>query len=231
MFSRADLVIADTTLHAQFFIEILNASAEKTHVIPVGAEEPLFSEQPYDSSQRTEVLFFGSFIHLQGPDVIIKAARLVPELQWIMLGNGPLLESCRNLARGMDNISFEHWLPYSELPGRIGTADILLGIFGQSPKAGRVIPNKVYQALACGRPVITRHSDAYPASIRDNSDNGITFIPPGDAPALAAAVRAMVGPGVPLSLRCHRARQIYECCFSEEMLKKALHDALGSLQL
>ncbi len=230
MFSRADLVIADTALHAQFFIETLNAFPENIHVIPVGAEEPLFSEQPYEASQPTEVLFFGSFIHLQGPEVIIKAAKLVPELKWTMLGNGPLLESCRNLAEGMDNIRFEDWLPYPDLPGRIGKADILLGIFGQSPKAGRVIPNKVYQSLACGRPLITRQSGAYPASITDNSDNGITFIPPGDAPALAAAVRAMVGSEVPLSLRCHQARQIYERCFSEEMVKKALHAALESLQ-
>lgn len=231
MFSRADLVIADTTLHAQFFVETLNAPPEKIHVIPVGAEEPLFSEQPYEASQRIEVLFFGSFIDLQGPEVIVKAAELVPELQWTMLGNGPLLEKCRNLAGAINNVRFEDWLPYRELPGRIGRADILLGIFGQSPKAGRVIPNKAYQSLACGRPLITRQSDAYPPSFNDNSNDGITFVPPGDAPALAAAVRAISQSDLPISLRCRQARLIYERCFSEEIIKKALHNALGSLQL
>lgn len=231
MFSRADLVIADTTLHAQFFIETLNASPENIHIIPVGAEESLFSKQPYKPAKQTEVLFFGSFIQLQGPEVIVNAARLAPELQWTMLGNGPLLKTCRQLSSDLDNISFEDWLPYGELATRIGKADILLGIFGQSPKAGRVIPNKVYQALACGRPLVTRHSDSYPAILRDNSESGIIFIPPGDPPALAAAVRMIVNSKVTFSQRCNQARLTYEGYFSEKFVKKALHTALASLRL
>lgn len=231
MFSRADLVIADTSLHAQFFRETLNASPENIHVIPVGAEEPLFSWQPYKPSQLTEVLFFGSFIQLQGPEVIVKAARLAPELHWTMLGSGPLLRTCQQLSSDMDNISFEEWLPYDQLPGRIGKADVLLGIFGQSPKSGRVIPNKVYQALACGRPLVTRHSDSYPTILKNNSESGITFVPPGDPSALAAGVRTLVNSETTVSQRCYQARSTYESYFSKKFVKKALHTALASLQL
>ncbi len=229
MFSRADVVIADTASHAQFFIETLSASPEKTHVIPVGAEEPLFCKQPFDRPGPTEVLFFGSFIHLQAPEVIVEAARLVPELRWTMLGDGPLLETCRTSSSALDNIRFEKWLPYKQLPGRIGKADILLGIFGSSPKAGRVIPNKVYQALACGRPLVTRDSDAYPDKIKDNWGHGIYFIPPDDPEALAATVRSLVKSDMVFSLRCEHARLTYERYFSEKFIKQSLYTALASL--
>jgi len=231
MFSTADLVIADTKPHAQFFIETLHASPEKTHVVPVGAEEPPFINQPYRATGQTEILFYGSFINLQGPDVIVKAARLVPELQWTLLGDGPLLETCRSLSRGMDNIRFEKWLPYEQLPARIGRADILLGIFGSSPKAGRVIPNKVYQGLACGRPIVTRNSTAYPTEIRDHSNPGIYLIPPDNPPALANAVRAICKSELSISLRCSEARLLYKNYFSEQFIKKSLQAALASLPL
>jgi glycosyltransferase involved in cell wall biosynthesis len=45
LFSGADLVIADTSPHARFFIEKLSAPGKRTYVIPVGAEESLFKQQ------------------------------------------------------------------------------------------------------------------------------------------------------------------------------------------
>ena len=45
-------------------------------------------------------------------------------------------------------------------------ADACLGIFGTSPKARAVIPNKVYDALACARPVITADTPAIAELLR-----------------------------------------------------------------
>ncbi len=231
MFSQADMLLADTSPHGRFFIETLDASAETVHVVPVGAEEVLFPQQPHTNAQHTEVLFYGSFISLQGPEVIVEAAALVPELQWTMVGNGPLLDTCRLLGRELDNLRFEKWLAYEALAERIGRASILLGIFGSSPKAGRVIPNKVYQSLAVGRPVITRCSDAYPAGLMDNPNCGITSIPPGDPQALAEAVQRLADPRVSFSKRCSQARDSYERYFSEKQVQRALLSALSSIQL
>jgi len=89
--------------------------------------------------------------------------KIIP-VNWVFLGDGPLLDKCRKITAGLTNVAFENRLPYLELPSRIRRADILLGIFGDTPKTRRVIPNKVFQSMACGRPVITAATPAYPQS-------------------------------------------------------------------
>lgn len=230
LFSRADIVVADTLLHADFFVEKLAAPADSTHVIPVGAEEALFMPQPARPlTANPEVLFFGSFINLQGPQYIIDAARQVPGVRWTLLGDGPLRSHCEALARGVNNLCFENWLPYKQLAERIGQADVLLGIFGDSAKAGRVIPNKVYQALACGRPVVTRVSKAYPPELQDSQNTGLFLVDPANPAALAGAVTALVSKGPEFSSLSEQASRTYEQYFSEKRIEKGLLDVLAAL--
>lgn len=232
LFSRADIVIADTQLHADFFIEELAAPADRTRVIQVGAEEPLFASlPPRPFTTPAEILFFGSFIELQGPQHIVEAARLVPEARWTLLGDGSLRSHCESLAREVPNIHFEKWMPYQELPERIGRADILLGIFGDSPKAGRVIPNKVYQALACGRPVVTRVSEAYPRELYDSQQAGLFFVAPADPVALASMVRSLISDTTGLSSLAEQAATTYEKYFSAQRIGQELLEVLSALDL
>lgn len=232
LFSRADIVVADTRLHADFFVEKLGAPADRTHVIPVGADESLFTPQPCrPHTAIPEILFFGSFIELQGPQHIINAARQVSGVRWTLLGDGPLRSHCETLGRGINNLHFENWLPYEQLADRIGQATVLLGIFGDSAKAGRVIPNKVYQALACGRPVVTRVSKSYPPELQDSPNVGLVFVPPADPAALAGAVSSLISLGTELSVVGEQAGRTYDHYFSEKRIEKGLLDVLAALDL
>jgi glycosyltransferase involved in cell wall biosynthesis len=70
--------------------------------------------------------------------------------------------------------------------GTIRASDLCLGIFGESGKASRVIPNKVYEAMAVGKAVITGDSPAARELLRDEVD--CLLCRRGDPAALAEAI-------------------------------------------
>jgi glycosyltransferase involved in cell wall biosynthesis len=83
------------------------------------------------------------------------------------------------------------WVDYERLPGEIRSAGCALGIFGTSAKASRVIPNKAFQALACGAPLVTADTPAARELLRDGES--ALLVPAGDPEALAAAVVRLRG--------------------------------------
>ncbi|MDH4318505.1 MAG: glycosyltransferase, partial [Desulfobulbaceae bacterium] len=194
----ADLVILDTRSHADFFVDKFHIPREKTTAVPVGAEENRFYPRvgPDGTNKRheTTVLFYGQFIPLHGIATIIEAARLMrnDEVRWIIIGSGQEEEKIRAMLREdpLSKMEWLPWVPYEQLIDRIAEADICLGIFGDSEKASRVIPNKVYQILAVGKPLITRDSPAA-RELLSPSDPGIILVHPADPSDLAAAVRRL----------------------------------------
>ncbi len=232
LLKSADGVLADTSAHARFFRETLGVSESKIHVVPVGAEQALFTPAPHPPNDPIKVLFFGSFLALQGPEIIVEAARSYrgPAVRWRLIGRGPLLADCQALATGLDNVEFHDWLPYAQLPAAIQHADILLGVFGTTPKADRVIPNKVYQALACGKPLITRRAGAYPDELMSATDNGITWVEAGDAAALATALRALSTQPERLAKLGVQTYAAYKKYFSDARVVETLHEALVKLE-
>ena len=230
LFAGADLVLADTACHADYFVRTLGVSPERVRVVYVGADETLFAPAPSDAAREADapldVLFYGSFIPLHGAQTIIEATRCYqgPPVRWSLLGDGPARAECERVAAGLGNVIFEPPVPYAQLPAHIRRADILLGVFGTTQKAGRVIPNKVFQALATGRPVITRESEAYPPEARD--PDSFAFVPPGDPQALAAAVAAWASEPARLVARNRAARGAYDVCFSSAVVRRQLETAL-----
>jgi len=234
LFQCADMVIADTPEHARFFRDVLGVSDGKLHIVFVGAEEPFFFPAPPQERAAAEplhVLFFGSFIGLQAPQLIVQAARRHRgrTVIWHLLGSGPLLDECRKLAIGLDNVVFEKRISYETLPRRIHQADLVLGIFGDTHKSGRVIPNKVYQALACARPVVTCRADAYPEELRNDDNAGILWVSPGSSAAIADQVAQIAAHKERLADLSQRAQATYQRWFSNNTVKRQLADMLERL--
>ena len=100
-----------------------------------------------------------------------------------MVGSGQL-EALAAVAP--PNVERLPWISYEQLPGEYRRAGCALGIFGTSGKAARVIPNKAYQALACGTPLVTADTPAARELLR--AEESALLVPPGDAEALADAV-------------------------------------------
>lgn len=234
LFARADRVLADTPAHADYFAETLGIPRARIAVVYVGAESAQFRPQPaaeHNAAAPLEVLFYGSFIPLQGPATVVEAARRYqgPPVRWVLLGDGPLRKGCEARAVGLNNVAFEDWLPYEQLPARIQRADVLLGVFGTTPKAGRVIPNKVFQALAVGKPVVTRDASAYPADLLATESSGLVWVDAGDAQGLAERIAALAADRAALRRLGEASAQTSQTYFSEAVVRRQLRDALEGL--
>ncbi len=109
-----------------------------------------------------------------------------------LAGTGQLLPEMKALASslGLKNVTFiDRFVKEDELAGMISNADICLGIFGKSDKALRVIPCKVYNCLAIGKPLITARTLATDGVLTHNEN--VCFCSPGDPESLAEALLAL----------------------------------------
>ena len=184
-FRAADRVVADTAAQARFFAEL--AGLGEVDVCFVGAEERLFDPgwQPPD---RFAALFVGKLIPLQGVETILAAARIASDIPFRIVGSGQLSPL---LVHKPPNVEQVPWVPYELLPHELRRAGCALGIFGTTGKARRVIPNKAFQALATGAPLVTADTPAARELLVDGES--ALLVPPGDAAALAEAVSRLAG--------------------------------------
>ena len=178
----ADLVVADTETNARFLADLAGLPPGKVEVCFVGAEERVFVPG-WDAAQPFTALFVGKLIPLHGVETVLEAARIAPDLRFRIIGSGQLDEL---LTRRPANVEHVPWVDYERLPHELHSAGCALGVFGTSEKAGRVIPNKAFQALACGGPLITADTPAARELLVD--EESALLVRPGDAEALAMAV-------------------------------------------
>lgn len=176
-----------------------------------GLAGPISADPP---GSRLELVHVGSHIPLHGGDVMLAA---LTELQrrgaasstaprsgvtesavrtpatmptLTMIGEGRRRAPLERAARqaGLP-VVFEPSLPFEAMRARLRSAALVLGTFGRGVKAEAVVPQKVLDALACGRPLIT--SDTAPQRRACADGEAARLVPPGDPDALADAISAM----------------------------------------
>jgi glycosyltransferase involved in cell wall biosynthesis len=189
----ADRVVLDTEAHARLFRELYDLPAARTAAVFVGADCDMFAAAPppASASDETTILFYGQFIPLHGIETIVRAAQASAERpwRWVLIGRGQEEDRIRGLIEAGPTARLEWipWVPYEDLVSWIAGADICLGIFGDTGKASRVIPNKVFQILCAGRPLVTRDSPAIRELLTEPSP-GVYLVRPADPQALIEAV-------------------------------------------
>ena len=181
----ADLVVTDTGANADFLADFACLPRSRVEVCLVGAEDRLF-RPGWQAADPWTCLFVGKLIPLHGLETILAAARLAPDVPFRLVGSGQLEPA---LADRPPNVNWLPWVEYELLPQELHRAGCALGVFGRSPKAARVIPNKAFQALACGTPLVTAATPGASELLVDGES--ALLVPPGDPQALADAVRRL----------------------------------------
>ena len=187
----SDTVIVDTRSHGAFFSQLYDVPVEKFQRVFIGAD-PIFKPTAPVAHNTVKVLFYGTFIPLQGVEYIVHAANLLkdePDLKFEIIGRGQTRGKILRLADQLKigNIDFIEWVDRYELVKRIADADICLGgQFGLTPKADLVIGYKCYQMMACGKAIIISDSRGNRELLSHGTD--CYMCKSGDAHDLAGAI-------------------------------------------
>ena len=208
----ASVVVADTRANADHLAQAGALDPERVEVCFVGAEERLF-RPGWSPREPFTCLFVGKLIPLHGLETILAAARAAPEVPLRLVGSGQLEKA---LADRPPNVEWVRWVDYERLPDELRAAGCALGIFGKSAKAQRVIPNKAFQALACGTPLVTADTPAARELLVH--EVSALLVPPGDPGALAAALRRLAADADLRRRLSEGGRAAYEAHASEAVL-------------
>ena len=190
---NANLILSDTRTHVKYYSYFYNVEFSKCRRVLVGSHyEFVYPRRTKKEDDCFLVIFWGGFIPLQGVKCIIRAAKLLEnnkDVKFELRGFGQTHSEALELSRSLrvKNVTFvPKWVSYNDLPNYIAKADICLGIFGETKKAQRVIPNKAVEALAMKKPLITGDSPAAREILKD--EENCVLVPMADPKALAEAI-------------------------------------------
>ena len=163
----ADLILLDTQAQIDYFVNTYKINKEKFVRIFVGANNKIYFPQKNKKEVNKFIVHWHGFIvPFYAVKIIIQAAEILKNnsdiLFKIVTRNNKQAQKVKKLAKelNLQNIKFYKEKTFAGLAKFINLADICLGIFGNNTKAKIVIPNKIYEAIACFKPVITANHNA-----------------------------------------------------------------------
>jgi colanic acid biosynthesis glycosyl transferase WcaI len=174
-------------------------AGDTVHVIPNFVDTDAIVPADRATSYRNElglgdgpvVLYAGNVGFSQSLDLVLAAARALPEVVFLVNGNGAARPSLEAAAAGIDNVRFADYIAPARLAELLATGDV--HVVPLRAGLGRVsVPSKTYSIMAAGRPVVASidPGTAVPR-ILEESGGGIA-VAPGDATAFAEAIRSLV---------------------------------------
>jgi glycosyltransferase involved in cell wall biosynthesis len=229
----AHRVLLDTDAHSQYFADHIGVPKSKLRRVWLGADDEVMRPQVNTPTGPFRAFFYGNFIPLHGLEHVVRAARLLEQageaVDFTVVGTGQTYAAtialCAEL--GVSSIRFLGPRRYEELPVLMAESHLCLGIFGTSGKAARVIPNKVFDALAVGCPVLTADTPA----IREALTHGehAWLCPPGDPASLADAIVALKADDPGRGAMAARGHDLFRRRFSLDALSDEVAGVLVDL--
>jgi glycosyltransferase involved in cell wall biosynthesis len=157
-----DRLILDTPEYVGWFHRTHHVRPDRFRLVPTGADDRVYHVvgAPATNADTFTLIYYGTFIRNHGVPVIVEAAHLLaddPTIHFVLIGEGPEKAEAHALAEQyqLQNITFVEWVERDELPQRVAQADVCLGVFGTTPQSIMTVQNKIYEALAMRKPIIT----------------------------------------------------------------------------
>lgn len=199
LYTHADRVMVNSP---GFIEHVRGRGAKRVDLVPNGADPQMFDPEDTGEAFRQAHGLEGKFIALYAGahglsndlGLLLEAAGQLQdreEIAVVLLGDGkekPALMA-QAAERGLKNVYFLPPVAKTEMRQALAAADACIAILKPIPLYATVYPNKVFDYLAAGRPVILA-IDGVIREVVEAAQAGI-FVRPGDAGMLANAIRTL----------------------------------------
>lgn len=176
----------------------LRDRADKVRVVPLGVEVERFDDATGRVGQAARrrwdvpadaflVVFVGRLRYYKGVEFLLEAMARVPNAHLLLVGDGALRKRARDQARALGlipRVRFTGDVPDEDLPGCYLAGDVFVL---PSTLRAEAFGTSIVEAMAAGLPVITTEIQTGTSWVNQHGLTGLV-VPPGDAPALAAAI-------------------------------------------
>ncbi|MBC8254452.1 MAG: glycosyltransferase [Ardenticatenia bacterium] len=206
----------------------LQAVRHKCVAVPIGVDAQRFVPSPRTPLDKPAVLFVGRLRYYKGLDVLLRALASTPEIQLLVVGDGPMRGVWEALAQELglsDQVCFAGDVDDADLPRWYQKADVFVLPSNSRAEAYGIV---LLEAMASGLPCIATELGTGTSWIVQDGTTGIV-VPPEDPLALAGAMAGLLeDPDLCRSMG-RAGRERVERHFSVERMTRGVEDVYQSV--
>ena len=166
-YPKFNLVIANTPFMKTWSEEM---GANNVIIIPQGVDTNIMKKLPKDkelqkslkiSNQDRVVMYLGTIHSISGLPVILNSIpniiQTIPNFKLLIVGDGIDLEKLKDISKKLkieENIIFVGYVPYIDIPRYCSLAELCINPFEITDMTKKLSPVKIFDLLACGKPVL-----------------------------------------------------------------------------
>ena len=197
IYHHCDLIMIQSPAFKDHLMKF-SVPENKIVYVPNWAEDTIQTEKmpPWLQSlpQKFTLTYAGNIGLAQGLENILFIAdrtRDLPQLQWLMVGDGRDRERLQKMAldKNLENLFFVGAKPFADMKALFEFSDVLLVSLKKEPVFQQTIPAKIQQYLAAGRPILSLAGGVSTQVVRE-AQAGIG-LEPGDLEGFEASVRKL----------------------------------------
>ncbi len=196
LYRHADLLVVNSP---GFIKHIEDRGGRIIQLVPNGVDPEMFDpandggqfRQAHHLQKKFIALYAGAHGVSNDLEVVLAAASICssdPRIMYVLVGDGKEKANLQKLSQdmGLTNVFFLPPVAKEEMSGVLAAADACIAILKPVEMYKTTYPNKVFDYMAAGRPVVCA-IDGVIREVIETARAGI-FVPPGNARALADAV-------------------------------------------
>ena len=159
----SDRIVLEAGEYAKYFQKTFRIPEQKFRRAFVTCDDEIMFPRPKPETRELVIHFHGTYIPAQGIEYIMDAAEILKNenIRFNLAGRlkdyEPMIQKAKTRAL---KVNFFDFMPYERLADMIATADLCLGMFGDTEKAKRAGAFKIMEAMAMKKPIITADTPA-----------------------------------------------------------------------